>query len=74
MGAGFSVRAKEMNLAILDDYQHVALKMADWSSIARQCQIDVIDKPLRGVSEAAEALKPYDIVCPRAHRGAARAD
>lgn len=71
MGAGFSARAKEMNLAILDDYQHVALKMADWSSIARQCQIDVIDKPLRGVSEAAEALKPYDIVCMLRERTAA---
>lgn len=60
-----------MKLAILDDYQHVALRMADWSSIERQCQIDVIDKPLRGVSEAAQALNPYDIICMLRERTAA---
>ena len=52
-----------MKLAILDDYQHVALKMADWSALARRCQIDVIDRPLGVPDDAARALAPYDIVC-----------
>jgi phosphoglycerate dehydrogenase-like enzyme len=52
-----------MKLAILDDYQHVALKMADWSNIARRCEIDVIDRPLEVPDEAARVLAPYDIVC-----------
>ena len=47
---------KRLNLAILDDYQHVALKMADWSKIAERCQIDVIDKPLKDISDAARTL------------------
>lgn len=52
-----------MKLAILDDYQHVALKMADWSGIAKRCEIDVIDRPLGVPDEAAKVLAPYDIVC-----------
>ena len=30
-----------MKIAVLDDYQGVALKMADWSAVARRAQIDV---------------------------------
>jgi D-3-phosphoglycerate dehydrogenase len=52
-----------MKLAILDDYQRVALKMADWSNIASRCEIDVIDRPLQVPEEAARVLAPYDIVC-----------
>jgi phosphoglycerate dehydrogenase-like enzyme len=52
-----------MKLAILDDYQHVALKMTDWSGIAKRCEIDVIDRPLGVPDEAAKVLAPYDIVC-----------
>ncbi|MGZ3411195.1 MAG: D-2-hydroxyacid dehydrogenase family protein [Xanthobacteraceae bacterium] len=52
-----------MKLAILDDYQHVALKMADWSGIAKHCQIDVIDRPLQVPDEATRVLAPYDIIC-----------
>jgi phosphoglycerate dehydrogenase-like enzyme len=52
-----------MKLAILDDYQNVALKMADWSGIAKRCQIDVIDRPLQVPDEAARVLASYNIVC-----------
>jgi len=52
-----------MKLAILDDYQHVALKMADWSEIATRCEITVIDRPLQVPEEAVRVLAPYDIVC-----------
>jgi phosphoglycerate dehydrogenase-like enzyme len=60
-----------MKLAILDDYQHVALKMADWSALTRRCQIDVIDRPLQVPDEAARVLAPYDIVCMLRERTAA---
>jgi phosphoglycerate dehydrogenase-like enzyme len=60
-----------MKLAILDDHQHVALKMADWSNIARRCQIDVIDRPLAVPDEAARVLAPHDIVCMLRERTAA---
>jgi D-3-phosphoglycerate dehydrogenase len=60
-----------MKLAILDDYQHVALKMADWSQLARRCEIDVIDRPLAVPDEAARVLAPYDIICMLRERTAA---
>jgi phosphoglycerate dehydrogenase-like enzyme len=60
-----------MKLAILDDYQHAALKVADWSGIAQRCAIDVIDTPLRVPDEAAERLAPYDILCMLRERTAA---
>lgn len=50
-------------IAILDDYNHVALRMADWSSLQQRCQVDVIDTPFASVDEAASALQPYDVLC-----------
>lgn len=52
-----------MKLAILDDYQRVALELADWSSISNRCAIDVFDRPLEVPDEAATVLQPYDILC-----------
>jgi D-3-phosphoglycerate dehydrogenase len=60
-----------MKLAILDDYQRVALTMADWSGVAERCQIDVIDRPLQVPDEAAAVLGPYDVLCMLRERTAA---
>ena len=60
-----------MKLAILDDYQHVALKMADWSALARRVTIDVVDRMLAVPDEAARVLAPYDIICMLRERTAA---
>lgn len=60
-----------MKIAILDDYQHVALKMADWSGIAQRCQIDITDRPLSVPDEAARVLAPYDVICMLRERTAA---
>ena len=60
-----------MKVAILDDYQHLALKMADWSEIDKQCQIDIFDKHLGSVADTVKALAPYDIVCMMRERTAA---
>lgn len=50
-------------IAILDDYNHVALKMADWSKLQKRCQVDVIDYPLEIPDQAAQVLKSYDVLC-----------
>lgn len=50
-------------IAILDDYNHVALKMADWSGLQKRCQVDVIDRALAVPHEAADVLAPYDVLC-----------
>ena len=60
--------------AILDDYQDVALKFADWSAIAKDVEIKVFDKPFdqpgRGRSRRCRAL-PSSSACASARRSRA---
>jgi phosphoglycerate dehydrogenase-like enzyme len=49
--------------AILDDYQNVALSMADWSKIKADAEIKVFNEPFGSLEEAAKALAGFDIVC-----------
>lgn len=49
--------------AILDDYQNVALTMADWSPLKDQVDISVFNKPFASKIEAITALKDFHIVC-----------
>jgi hypothetical protein len=48
-----------MKLAILDDYQRVALELADWKSL-KDVEVTVFAQPLR---DPAAELKPFEIVC-----------
>ena len=52
-----------LRCAILDDYQNVALKFADWSSLKDQIDITVFDKPFASQDEAVRALQDFEIVC-----------
>ena len=49
--------------AILDDYQSVALKMADWSKVAGDLEIKVFNAPLGGPEAVARALEGFEIIC-----------
>ena len=49
--------------AILDDYQNVALKIANWSSVRADLDIVVFDKPLGDEDAVIRALKDFSIVC-----------
>lgn len=51
-----------MKLAILDDYQQVALKSADWSRL-KDIEIAVFDKAFSSPDEAATKLMSFDILC-----------
>src|SRR5947209_1010459 len=51
-----------MRLSILDDYQGVALTMADWSPLAGRVEIVVERKPFADEDEAARALAGSEIV------------
>ncbi len=48
--------------AILDDYQNVALGLADWASLAGEVELTVFNAPLGGPDEIARALQGFDIV------------
>jgi phosphoglycerate dehydrogenase-like enzyme len=52
-----------MKIAVLDDYQNVALKMADWSALAARAEIIVFDDHLADPEALVERLAPFDIVC-----------
>lgn len=52
-----------MKLAILDDYQNVALSSADWSAIASGCDITVFNHVIGDERAVIAALNRYDIIC-----------
>jgi phosphoglycerate dehydrogenase-like enzyme len=48
--------------AILDDYQNVAMGMADWSPLAKDVEIKVFNKPFASREEAIKALQGFAVV------------
>src|SRR5258708_8510025 len=52
-----------MKIAILDDYQNVALKMAGWSASATNAEIALFNGPVADPSPLVERLLPFDVVC-----------
>src|SRR6202166_1711369 len=52
-----------MNVAILDDYQNVALRLADWSGVRRHAEIRVFNDHAADPSAVVERLRPFDVIC-----------
>lgn len=52
-----------MKLAILDDYQDVAFRMAEWDRLKSRCEIARFGRNLAIPDEAAALLEPFEIVC-----------
>lgn len=52
-----------LRCAILDDYQNVALKLADWSAFRDKVALTVFDVPFADAAAAIAALQDFDIVC-----------
>lgn len=52
-----------LRCAILDDYQNVALRMADWSALKGKADITVFSEHLGEASNVINALKDFEIVC-----------
>ena len=49
-------------IAILDDYQNVALRMADWSRLQKDHRVVVFTTRLPDVDAAARALAEFDVI------------
>ena len=49
--------------AILDDYQNVALTVADWSPVAKDVTFKAFNKKLNGTAEVVKALQGCTVVC-----------
>jgi phosphoglycerate dehydrogenase-like enzyme len=52
-----------VNIAVLDDYQNVALKMADWSPLDGRAAITLFNDHVADADRVAERLLPFDVVC-----------
>ncbi len=52
-----------MRIAVLDDYQGVALEMADWSRLKAAHEVVVFRKPFSGPEEVVRALADFEIIC-----------
>jgi phosphoglycerate dehydrogenase-like enzyme len=52
-----------INVAILDDYQGVALSIADWSKVRDRANLRVFQDHLADEGAMAERLAPFDVVC-----------
>jgi D-3-phosphoglycerate dehydrogenase len=59
-----------LRCAILDDYQTVALSMADWSKLDAEIEITVFNEHLGSADNVIAALKGFAIVCAMRERTA----
>ena len=54
---------KKYKIAVLDDYQNVALESADWSVLRDRADIAVFRNHLADPDAVIERLLPFDVVC-----------
>ena len=63
-----------MKIAILDDYQNVALSSADWSAVAKKADITVFNDHIDQTDALIERLLPFDVFCVMRERTPLRRD
>lgn len=51
-----------IRVAVLDDYQNVALQMADWSPVAEHADITVFNDHVFDADELVARLSPFDVI------------
>lgn len=54
---------QRIQIAILDDYQGVALELADWSGLRDRADIVVCRDHLVDAAHVVERLRPFDVIC-----------
>jgi phosphoglycerate dehydrogenase-like enzyme len=54
---------RSLKVAILDDYQNVALGLADWSSVAIRADITVFSDHVADPDAVVQRLLPFDAIC-----------
>ena len=52
-----------VKIAVLDDYQNVALSMADWSVLDGRASVTVFNDHLADPDAVVARLEPFDVVC-----------
>src|SRR5260370_31359467 len=59
---------KKYKIAVLDDYQNVAIESADWSVLRDRANIVVFQNHLADPDAVIERLLPFEVVCRRRER------
>ena len=54
---------KLFRIAVLDDYQNVALSMANWPVLDGQATVTVLNDHLPDTDAVVAGLQPFDVVC-----------
>ena len=54
---------KKYKIAVLDDYQNVALESADWSVLRDRAEVVVFQNHVADPDAVIERLLPFDVVC-----------
>ena len=55
--------SQTLKLALLDDYQKVALRMADWDRLRKRgIEITVFNEPFASIDDAVQRLAPFQIL------------
>jgi phosphoglycerate dehydrogenase-like enzyme len=64
MGIGRFYKAMNppLRVAVLDDYQNVALQMTDWSPVTSRAEVTVFDDHLADEDALVARLAPFDVV------------
>jgi hypothetical protein len=52
-----------IRVAILDDYQRIALTSVDWSAVKNRVTIDVFSDTIHDEDLLAQRLESYHIIC-----------
>jgi phosphoglycerate dehydrogenase-like enzyme len=52
-----------IRIAVLDDYQDAARRLADWSPIAGRAELTVFNDHLADVDAVVARLQPFDVLC-----------
>jgi phosphoglycerate dehydrogenase-like enzyme len=52
-----------VNVAVLDDYQNVALRMADWSPLDGRATVTVFNDHISDPDLIVERVTPFEVVC-----------
>ena len=55
--------AQPVKIAVLDDYQHIALSMADWSAVQARATVTVFSDTVADAGRLVERLLPFDVLC-----------
>jgi phosphoglycerate dehydrogenase-like enzyme len=55
-------------IAVIDDYQHLALASADWDAVRTRADVSVFSRSFRDEDDVAATLAPFEVIVPMRER------